>query len=60
MLPRKPAKRRDDDAGGLSTFAVRVLGFGEMCRCNHEFGLHDPDKCAVLGCKCAGFQKVQS
>jgi hypothetical protein len=48
-------RRIADDDEGLSRLGIRALGFDEMCRCGHEYGLHDPYRCAVLECECRGF-----
>jgi hypothetical protein len=47
----------DDKWGGLSEWAVKALGFDEMCKCGHENGHHllPEMACSVLECICAQF-----
>jgi hypothetical protein len=51
----------DAEGGGLSQFAIRVLGFDVPCRCGHEKGLHDTnDKfCQAFACECECFEQAK-
>ena len=56
------SKKEKGDLGGLSEFGADVLGFLEMCRCGHDYGLHSGEpgaECAVLGCRCGRFRPLK-
>lgn len=59
-IDRAVIKVRREVSGGLSARGIAALGFDEMCRCGHEFGMHDPARCAVYRCECGGFIKCSN